>query len=136
MGKVFTRYLLTCDEVVEHKNGNLDFINVFESKILSDFPTKLNFVLMLAVEYNLKYKENRELKIDIILPDKTIKGNSLIIILNEDDNTDDENELFVAINQINIPNFPIDEEGQYTFVASYNEKVIGRHSVLFNREGE
>lgn len=134
MKSIHVNYMLVCENVHEHEGGMVDFLKVFDVKPLKEIPTKLNFVLVINLEYSITDNDLNELKLRILNSENKILSKDLNIELRKESQTDHK-VITNSMNVLRMANFPIDTSGEYKFQLIYNDKIIGNCGIMFLEEG-
>lgn len=133
MKNVHVRYIVACEDTVEHKLNQVDFIGVFEGKYLSEIPTKYEFSVVISFKYITQVESVPEVSIRLINPAGMVMAKELLVKLNAQKDIN-ERERIISVITIHLPNFPINEEGIYSFQVLKENELIAEQSVLFELE--
>jgi len=134
---VFPKYIISCEEFIEHDDGSLSFIRAFENRTYKELPYEIDFNLIIAIEYSLSRKEERNIFIRIVDPEGgngsesgMDRNNDMKLILRETK----KNELKTLVNIIHVKEMLIDKEGTYSVLVYYDDEIIAKHDILFSKE--
>jgi hypothetical protein len=130
MSFIYTKYIITCEEIVEEKDGSLTFIKVFDRRNLKEFPAKINFFLVLAIEYSLTKKEDRDIKISFVGPNEDDLENEIEFTLRETK----KNHGMLSLNKIKLSGVPLKDEGSLSVLVQHKEKIIARQDIIVQQE--
>ncbi|MCA1058102.1 hypothetical protein LCL96_04115 [Rossellomorea aquimaris] len=129
---IFPKYIFTCKDVTHHKDDTISYHNTFEELEVRDFPTNIEFHLVLGIEYSIPLKGNRKVSIRITDPqDNNVTDRDFVIELRP---VVKEQRKF-ALNVIDIREFEIEEEGMYSILIYHNNELITSHEFMVSQGG-
>jgi hypothetical protein len=131
MTHIYPKYILTCHEVTEHGDDTFSFNRVFESLKVIGFPVKLDFNLVLGIDYSLTKKDNRMVSISIVDQDNKRVDDRIFEI--ELKHTSKKNSIF-TINVIKIVNFHVERENQYSILVHHKGQLLASHDIYVTGE--
>ncbi|MFC7060810.1 hypothetical protein [Halobacillus seohaensis] len=126
MDFLFPKYIITCKDVSQHKNGSVTFHSVFEILNVEDVQEEIDFYIVLGLEYSLQEEEDRSVKLTVTGSEddtEAIEGFTLDI------EPTDGSSVF-AMNTIHIQGFIPTEEGIVSIFVEHKNKTITRQDVL------
>lgn len=130
MSIIHVRYIIACERTIEHSVNNVDFIGVFEAKSIPEVPTKCDFSIVICFEYLTNKNTAPEVTIRLINPEGNIMAKELEIKLDEQKDMH-ERERIISVITVQLPNFPVNEEGFYRFQVLDGTNMISEQVVLF-----
>ncbi|HDR7801323.1 hypothetical protein CN630_19795 [Bacillus wiedmannii] len=129
MGYLYSKYIITCKNVVQHSDGTLSFERAFEMYPLKKIPSKLDFNLVVGLDYSLTEDDELLVNFEITDPDDKIllKNNLLELVPVEYGHS-----AFVA-NITSLKNVPVEKSGMYTIYIYHGDRIICKQDILISK---
>lgn len=122
-------YQMLLSESVENKDGRLEVSGVFPGYIIlpaepsAAHPVPLSFHLMVIFQGTMK-ETNETAKLLIIPPSKNNEQQHQMSLVQNEGMAHNANNLWAAIVNIDLRNYPFDETGEYTFLVSTKDSEL------------
>lgn len=130
MSFVYTKYILSCDDVINNSDNTLTYVRVFDRKYIEKIPDEMNFYLVMEIEYSLSRRKDRTIKLRMLDPDKEkVVEDDLELLLRETK----KNEIIKTLNKIKLSGLPITKEGTYSILVYHQDEIIDVHEIIFLR---
>lgn len=130
MSFVYTKYILSCEDVIKNSDDTLTYVQVFDRKYIDKIPDEMNFYLVIEIEYSLPRRKDRTIKLRMLDPDKEkVVDDDLEILLRETK----KNEIMKTLNKIKLSGLPIEKEGTYSILVYHQDEIIDVHEIVFLR---
>lgn len=132
MGFLYSKYIITCKNVIKHSDGTLTFERSFEKLIVPKIPSELDFNLVVGFEHSLTKDEDLNIYFEMTDPfDETmIEAKLLTLEAVEDD------KLTSVVNITKVKHVPVKKSGLYSMYIKHNGKIICKQDVLIKKGKE
>lgn len=133
MGFLYSKYIITCKNVIKHSDGTLTFERSFEKLIVPKVPSEVDFNLVVGFEHSLTKDEDLDIYFEMTDPyDETMAEGKLFTLEAVEDNKSTS-----VVNITKVKNVPIKKSGLYSMYIKHNNKIICKQDVLIRkRKGE
>ncbi|UOQ85704.1 DUF6941 family protein [Gracilibacillus salinarum] len=124
MGYAKVNNITFCKDITMHDDGTNTYHNVFDVLTFDSFPKKLEFLVIVGLEYNLQERDNRHFYFHF----KSPKGKKIGDKIKQQFAPSEKKKTFIE-GQFKFKNFPVETEGFYEFYIEYNDEVIGSNLI-------
>ncbi|AJI02661.1 hypothetical protein AQ16_5847 (plasmid) [Bacillus cereus G9241] len=132
MGFLYSKYIITCKNAMSHSDGTLTFERAFEHLSLKRLPTKIDFYLVVGLDYSLGSDDDLSISFEITDPNDDLLAEGVLLDLEP---VEFENSAFVA-NITNLKNVPVKKRGLYTIYIKHQGRVICKQDILISKGRE